>query len=175
METSSLQTHLYYLIKGRHSLSITDYILLIFKNVIIILYVKLFYYNIYDDISFHSFERIQHTNSKTTFHPNLYTSLPSPTKPSSSSPSSSPEPASPPSVLLNGKMEIGNQGSSLSTAAALSKITNFSIAAIINQQQNQHKLRTLDTTENEEDIRVKRRRLEEKRPTMGKCNFIEPS
>ena len=101
--------------------------------------------------------------------------MPSPTKPSSASPSSSPEPASPPNVLLNGKMEIGNQGSSLTTAAALSKITNFSIAAIINQQQNQHKFRTLDTKENEEDIRVKRRRLEEKSPNIGRCNFIEPS
>lgn len=119
-------------------------------------------------------ERIQHNNSKTTFHLKDY-ALPSPIKQSSSSPSSSPEPASPPSSLLNGKMEIGNQASSLSTAAALSKITNFSIAAIINQQQNQHKLRTLDTKENDDDIRVKRRRLDEKSPNMGKCNFTKLS
>lgn len=65
-------------------------------------------------------------------------------------------------------MEIGSQASTLSTAAALSKITNFSIAAIINQQQNQQKLRALDTTENEDDIRIKRRRLEDSAPKIGK-------
>ena len=65
-------------------------------------------------------------------------------------------------------MEIGNQASTLSTAAALSKITNFSIAAIINQQQNQQKLRALDTAENEDDVRIKRRKLEENIPKIGK-------
>ena len=65
-------------------------------------------------------------------------------------------------------MEIGNQASTLSTAAALSKITNFSIAAIINQQQNQQKLRALDTTENDDDVRIKRRKLEENGPKIGK-------
>ena len=65
-------------------------------------------------------------------------------------------------------MEIGSQASTLSTAAALSKITNFSIAAIINQQQNQQKLRALDATENEDDIRIKRRRLEDSAPKIGK-------
>ena len=69
---------------------------------------------------------------------------------------------------MNGKMEIGSQASTLSTAAALSKITNFSIAAIINQQQNQQKLRALDATENEDDIRIKRRRLEDSAPKIGK-------
>ena len=64
-------------------------------------------------------------------------------------------------------MEIGSQASTLSTAAALSKITNFSIAAIINQQQNQQKLRALDVTENEDDIRIKRRRLEDSSPKIG--------
>ena len=64
-------------------------------------------------------------------------------------------------------MEIGSQASTLSTAAALSKITNFSIAAIINQQQNQQKLRALDVTENEDDIRIKRRRLEDSAPKIG--------
>ena len=65
-------------------------------------------------------------------------------------------------------MEISSQASTLSTAAALSKITNFSIAAIINQQQNQQKLRALDATENEDDIRIKRRRLEDSAPKIGK-------
>ena len=65
-------------------------------------------------------------------------------------------------------MEIGSQASTLSTAAALSKITNFSIAAIINQQQNQQKLRALDATESEDDIRIKRRRLEDGPPKIGK-------
>ena len=65
-------------------------------------------------------------------------------------------------------MEIGNQASTLSTAAALSKITNFSIAAIINQQQNQQKLRALDTSENDDDVRIKRRKLEENGPKIGK-------
>ena len=64
-------------------------------------------------------------------------------------------------------MEIGNQASTLSTAAALSKITNFSIAAIINQQQNQQKLRALDTADNDDDVRIKRRKLEENVPKIG--------
>ena len=111
--------------------------------------------------------RIQHTNSKSSFNLKDF-ALPSPTKPQSTSPASSPEPASPPSLLLNGKMDIGSQGSSLSTAAALSKITNFSIAAIINQQQNQQKLRALDVKENEDDVRIKRRRLEDNVPKIGR-------
>ena len=97
-------------------------------------------------------------------------SLPSPTNPTSASPSSSPEPSSSPNILLNGKMEIGNPTSSstLSTAAALSKITNFSIAAIISQQQNQNKLRSLESNDADDDLRAKRRRLEEVTPSFGR-------
>jgi len=68
-------------------------------------------------------------------------------------------------------MEIGNQTSSptLSTAAAaLSKITNFSIAAIISQQQNHHKLRSLESNDTDDDLRAKRRRLEEVTPNFGR-------
>ena len=113
------------------------------------------------------YSRFKHSDTKSSFNLKDF-ALPSPTKPQSTSPSSSPEPSSPPSLLLNGKMEISSQASTLSTAAALSKITNFSIAAIINQQQNQQKLRALDATENEDDIRIKRRRLEDSAPKIGK-------
>ena len=125
---------------------------------------------IYKLVIYLRFIRIHHTSNKSLFHLKEY-SLPSPTKPNSASPSSSPEPSSSPNIVLNGKMEIGNQASSptLSTAAAaLSKITNFSIAAIISQQQNHHKLRSLESNDTDDDLRAKRRRLEEVTPNFGR-------
>ena len=93
--------------------------------------------------------------------------LSSPTKPVSASPSSSPEPSSSPNSLLNGKLEVRNQNSTMSTAAALNKITNFSIAAIMHQQ-SQNKLRNIESSEEEDDLRAKRRRFEHTVPTLGR-------
>ena len=113
--------------------------------------------------------RTQHKNSKATFQLKDY-ALPCATTPLLVSPPSSPEPTSSPNSQVNGKIDVANQASTMSTAAALSKMTNFSIAAIMHQQ-NQHKLRQIDTSDTEDELRAKRRRLEASVPSLGRRRF----